>query len=106
VAPAAAPLPGPAVTISGGTANVAAGTGRGDVWLVHFDPRARAVAIKAGENGGRTLSHRNIVTGLTRLGRWTGAAAAFALPASPAGQRTAVLVQSGPGGAIVAAARG
>ncbi len=77
-----------------------------DVWLVRYDPRVQQVSIQRGENGGRTLPHKNTVRQLTRLGAWTGAAASFAAPASPdAAYRTAVLVQAADGGAILAAAK-
>ena len=62
--------------------------------------------IHRGENGGRTLPHRDVVRELTRLGAWDGAAATFAFrPASDANLKTAVFVQEGPGGAILAAAK-
>lgn len=99
---------GPAITAVRG--RVAIGRGAtpapATVWLVRYDPRTRAVAIRAGENGGRTLPHRNIVRSLQRIGTWTGAPASFALPASPdPALRAAVLVQRGPGGLIAAAAK-
>jgi len=75
-----------------------------NVWLVRFDPRTQQVPIRAGENGGRTLPHRNIVRSLHLLGEWNGSQSAFAVPKSPnAAWRSAVLVQDGPGGAILAA---
>jgi len=82
---------GPALTVAGGTVSVAAAKAAGpaDVWLVHYDPRTHEVAIKAGENGGRTLPHRNIVRDLTRLGGWSGAAATFRLPPAPSGNTRA-----------------
>ena len=62
--------------------------------------------IARGENGGLTLPHRNVVKQLVKLGVWNGAAADFPVPAAAqTGLRDAVLVQKGPGGAIVAAAR-
>src|SRR5260221_9406336 len=71
-----------------------------DVWLVRYDPRVQQVSIKRGENGGRTLPHRNIVRELTRLGVWTGAAARFRPPAaSDPARKTAILVQGAPGAA-------
>jgi hypothetical protein len=92
---------GNAVTVNGTTAKPA------DVWLVRYDPRSVEVAIKAGENGGRTLPHRNIVRELVRLGRWQGGAATFSLPpAKLPGLATAAFVQSGPGGPVIAAVRG
>ena len=77
-----------------------------DVWLVRFDPRIENVPIARGENSGLTLPHRNVVKQLVKLGVWNGAAADFSLPAAAqTGLKSAVLVQKGAGGAIVAAAR-
>ena len=74
------------------------------VWMVRYDPQTREVPIRAGENGGRTLPHRNIVRELVRLGDWTGQAVSFALPSpSERSLATAVIVQRGSGGPIVAA---
>ena len=74
------------------------------VWLVRYDPREQQVAISAGENGGRTLPHRNIVRELTNLGRWTGKEVSLTLPVSSAPVlKTAVLLQLGPGGPLLAA---
>ncbi len=72
------------------------------VWVVDYDPRRVAVPIRAGENGGRTLPHRNIVKQLVAVGTWTGAAAAYDTPSRPVGLARAVLIQSGKSGAIVA----
>lgn len=99
---------GPTIASSKGKVVVggAGGVRPSTVWLVHYDPRVQAVPIRAGENGGRTLPHRNIVRAIRPLGSWSGAAKAFALPASPdPAYRTAVLVQAGKGGPIVAARR-
>jgi hypothetical protein len=77
-----------------------------NVWLVRYDPRVHDVPIRAGENGGRTLPHRNIVRSIHLLGKWSGGAASFSVPpARSNAYRTAVLVQDGPGGAILAARR-
>jgi hypothetical protein len=102
--------PGPMVTIGGGAVSVGAGQASGkaaDVWLVRYDPRVVQVAIRRGENGGRTLPHRNVVRELVRLGGWSGQAARFNLPTSadPA-LRTAILVQAAGAGPILAAAKG
>ncbi|WP_310474719.1 DUF1223 domain-containing protein [Sandarakinorhabdus sp.] len=96
---------GPAVSATNARIEVAAGTGVGDVWLVRYNPNIVQVPIKAGENGGRTLPHRNVVTGLVRLGLWSGSAAGFARPAPVAGLSEAVLVQRPGGGAVLAALR-
>ena len=73
-------------------------------WLVRYDPESVEVDIGAGENTGRTLPHRNIVHQLEELGQWTGEEAIFDLPATPRENlKTAVLLQQGTGGPIVAA---
>lgn len=96
---------GPPVTSSAGRVTIGAGDAGApaDVWLVRYDPRTLAVPIRAGENGGRTIAHRNIVRSLDRLGVWTGKPASFAVP--PGGYAAAILVQRGRGGPILAAAR-
>jgi hypothetical protein len=99
---------GPAVAIVGGNVSIAGTTARqADIWLVRYDPRVIDVPVRAGENGGRTLPHRNIVRELVRLGSWTGGAASFTIPAArQSGLATAAFVQVGSGGPIVAAVRG
>ena len=96
----------PAISITGATLNVAAATApaaNADVWLVRYDPRTVQVPIKAGENGGRTLPHRNVVRELVRVGGWSGKAATYVLPAATdANYRTAILVQGASGGQIIA----
>jgi hypothetical protein len=76
-----------------------------DVWLVRYDPRVVQVPIQRGENGGKTLPHKNVVRELTKLGEWTGGAKTWQAPAGPADLRTAVLLQAPSGGPILAAAR-
>ena len=100
---------GPAVTIAGDKVTIAGAAPKAPatVWLVRYDPSIVQVAVQRGENGGRTLPHKNVVRQLVKLGAWDGVAHAFALPAPDrAGLKTAVLIQEGRGGAIVAAARG
>ena len=99
---------GPVLTAKGGALAVAGAAPRkpATVWLVRYDPRNLLVPIRAGENGGKTLPHRNIVRSLVALGTWSGGAARFALPAAGnALLRSAVFVQEGKGGRITAAAR-
>ncbi len=94
---------GPAITATPARISLAAGSGRATVWLVRYDPRTVQVPIRAGENGGRTLPHRNVVKALIPLGQWDGRAAGWARPAPVAGQAEAVLVQRPHGGPILAA---
>lgn len=101
----ARPPGGPAITSHGPTVGIGAGKGRAIVWLVRYDPRSIAVPIRAGENGGRTIAHRNIVRQLIRLGVWTGAPTSFRLPAAPLGLVSVVIAQQGVGGAIIAGRR-
>ncbi|MGU3662432.1 DUF1223 domain-containing protein, partial [Methylobacterium fujisawaense] len=51
----------------------------GDVWLVPV-LRSRAIAIQAGENGGRTATYVNVVRGMQRLGHWAGQPISFEVP--------------------------
>jgi hypothetical protein len=99
---------GPAVTLSSGAVDIA-GTApmrAADVWLVRYDPNVVQVSIRRGENGGKTLPIKNVVRELTRLGAWNGGAKRYAVPAGAGGLRTAILIQAGPGGPILAAAKG
>lgn len=100
--------PAIAVSASAVTISVAPSpAGHAQVWLVRYDPRVVQVPIQRGENGGKTLPHRNVVHELTRLGDWTGKAARFPIRASPDPiWKTAILIQSSSGGPILAAAKG
>ena len=100
---------GPALTVGGGGVEIGAGNASdapADVWLVRYDPRIVQVPVRAGENTGRTLPHKNVVKDLVRLGGWSGQPAHFALPPAQPGLSTAILVQTKGAGPILAAARG
>ena len=90
---------GLALTIGAGRTAIPA-----TVLLVTYDPRERPVPVKAGENTGKTLPHRNIVTELRDAGTWSGKPLRIDLPrlAEPE-LRRAVLLQQGAGGRIIAA---
>ena len=77
-----------------------------DVFLVRYGPRVIEVPVRAGENDGRTLPHKNVVRSLTRLGSWSGRSETFNAPPSPPGLVTVVLVQTPGAGPILAAAKG
>ncbi len=93
----------PDIGLTGNRLTIAAGQGTAQVWLVRYDPKSLDVPITAGENNGRTLPHRHIVRTLTKVGDWTGKALALDVPPPPAGLQTAVLLQAGSGGPIIAA---
>jgi hypothetical protein len=104
---AKAALAGPRIAAAGNHVTIAAGhaPAAADVWVVRYDPRTIAVAISAGENGGRTIPHRDIVRELVQIGHWNGAAEMLTLPqAVTGGLATAILLQDGKGGRIIAAA--
>ena len=101
-------LSGPEISFAKGKAVIGnAATSRpAIVWLVRYDARDLRVPIRAGENGGRTLSHRNVVRSLAAIGTWRGKSIAVAVPPSRnPNENTAILVQSGKGGPVIAAAR-
>lgn len=97
---------GPELDIVGNKLTIS-GSGEGDVWLVRYDPRTLNVPVRRGENGGRTLPHRNVVKQLVKLGSWTGKPETYVIPGpTEAGLATAAFVQTRVGGPIVAAVRG
>ena len=71
------PRDGPELTVDHGALKLAAGprTASSTVWLVRYDPGVRDVAIRAGENGGKTLPaprHRARAGEARRLERCCG----------------------------------
>lgn len=95
---------GPAIDLDKDKVEIGKGTGPANVWLVRYDPRTQNVAIRSGENTGRTLPHKNTVRSLTKLGEWSGTAAKFTLPATSASQlKSVILVQRTGAGPIIAA---
>jgi hypothetical protein len=101
---------GPTLAITPAAVSVSAGPAPSqgaEVWLVRYDPRVQLVAIRRGENTGKTLPHKNIVRELARLGRWGGKAVSFKLPPpSDPALKTAVLVQASGGGPVLGAGKG
>ena len=99
----------PKVQVNENSATVSAWNGdvqKADVWLVRYDPNIVEVPIGRGENGGRTLPHKNVVKELVRLGDWLGTERSYDFPAATrAGLREAILVQAGAGGPIIASGR-
>lgn len=98
----------PSIRLDGRSIEIGSGAapqGGADIWLVRYDPQVVTVAVRRGENTGRTLPHTNVVHELERIGQWTGGPTRVDVtaPARP-GLRTAVLVQVPGGGPILAAA--
>ncbi|MGY2051073.1 DUF1223 domain-containing protein [Methylobacterium sp. JK268] len=50
-----------------------------DLWLLPVT-RFREVTIARGENRGKTITYRNVVRGMHRVGAWSGAPAHYELP--------------------------
>jgi len=77
--------------------------GGADVWLIRYDPAAQSVAVKRGDNRGRTIVERNVVRELVRLGAWNGRSKAYRLPKPSAdGLKTVIILQAAHGGRILA----
>jgi hypothetical protein len=96
----------PSLMLESGKVSVGAGQGAAEVWLVRYDPRVVQIPISRGENSGTTQPQTHVVHELTDLGPWRGAQTSFALTPASAGLKTAVLLQRGRGGPIIAVARG
>jgi len=88
---------------------IGAGSGahNATVWMFHIRSAVN-VAIKAGENGGRTIRYHNVVGDLRAVGVWKGPALTLTLPRSAmAGlphDGVAVVVQQGGYGHVIGAA--
>lgn len=79
---------------------------RGVASIVRYDPRVHEVSIPRGENGGRKLPHKNVVRNVTILGSYHGGSQSFSLSNFHDDDlKAAILVQDGPGGSIIGAAR-
>jgi hypothetical protein len=77
------------------------------IWLFHILSRA-TVNVGAGENGGRTLTYRNIVRDIKAVGMWKGQPVSLDLPraemTSAAHDAVAVVVQQNGYGRVIGAA--
>ena len=94
---AARPVEGPSLAFaaaSDGAGRIELGDGpkqAASVWLIGYD-RAQITPVGRGENAGRSLTEYQVVRRATRLGGWSGAAAALPLPAKE-GEAELVVVQ-------------
>ena len=64
--------------------------------LIGFD-RRHVTAVKRGENGGRILSHVDVVRGLEEIARYSGTAGTIAAPIRWNCDRIAVVLQAATG---------
>jgi hypothetical protein len=90
--------------------SIGAGNARGardaTIWMFGILPQA-TVKIGDGENGGRTVTYRNVVRGIRAVGTWKGDPITVNLPRAQAGpphNGIAVLVQQGGYGRVLGAA--
>lgn len=105
---------GPTITLNAGNLSLGPQAGLAGpatmwpatIWLVRYDPRVVQVPVQRGENSGKTLPHVNVVREMLRLSTYDGSATSVRLPANanPA-LRSAIIVQAGVGGHIIAAAK-
>jgi len=99
----AAAGPDLALTTAGGQLAIELGAGAGPakVVVVGYD-RRHTTQVKAGENGGRTLTEANVVRAFNIVGTWQGTADHLTVP-RPAGETAAVLLQAADGRILAAA---
>lgn len=77
----------------------------GTIWIAKYTLSA-TVDIKRGENAGRTMTYRNVVNSLMRMGKWSGSAVQeVEMPQPDPGEGVAVWVQNGKAGPIQGAAK-
>jgi len=76
---------------------------KGEIVFVTFVPGDQSVAVSRGENGGRTLTMSNVVTGVSKLGDYDGEAKDFEKSVR-SGEAYAVILHSPDNGPVLAAA--
>jgi len=89
-----------AVSVEGGKVKVAGGSGEGNVFLVSYSA-SETVPIQRGENAGRSVNYRHVVTGMRKLASWSGAP--LSLDAGAGGSCAVILQRPGQGEIIGAA---
>lgn len=77
----------------------------GTVWIAKYRLKA-TVEISRGENAGRTMTYRNVVSNLMNMGTWSGAEREeVEMPHPDPGEGVAIWIQDGAGGPVHAAAK-
>lgn len=75
------------------------------VWLVTYHDGVETRLIEDGANAGREMVHYNMARDIQALGQWAGDTAVWVAAMPEDGLSAAILVQDGPGGRLIAAAR-
>jgi len=73
------------------------------IWAFRLRPSI-TVAIGAGENAGRTMTYRNVVSEIRNLGHWKGKPVSLDLPRAPDQEGVVVVLQQGGYGRVIGAA--
>lgn len=73
------------------------------VRLIRYTQGTQRVAVRRGENGGRTLPLTNVVTGMRDLGNYTGEPSEYVLGELASDEAFAILIQSDDFGPMIAA---
>jgi hypothetical protein len=97
-----------ALAVDNGRARITLGPGgngvAGNLLLIGFD-RRHATAVSRGENGGRTLSHVDVVRSIEEIGQFDGERRAFDVPIRSPGDRVAAILQARDGRVLGVAVR-
>ena len=98
-----------ALAVDHGRAQITLGQDGGrvvaDLLLIGFD-RRHVTEVSRGENGGRTLSHVDVVRSIEEIGQFDGGRRAFEVPIRSPGDRVAAILQARDGRVLgVAVAR-
>lgn len=76
---------------------------KGELVFVTYVPGDQSVAVARGENGGRTLTMTNVVTGVSKLGAYAGKEKMYDKPVR-SGEAYAVILHGADNGPVLAAA--
>ena len=76
-----------------------------EIWVVQYEPGEQTRQIESGRNAGLRMTHFNMVRAVEKLADWQGGEASLVLPDTAEGLDAVVLIQDGPGGRLLSAAR-
>ena len=96
-----------ALEVDRGRAQITLGGGDGvvgNLLLIGFD-RRHVAAVSRGENGGRTLSHVDVVRSIEEIGQFDGGRRAFEVPIRSPSDRVAAILQARDGRVLGVAVR-